>query len=246
MGPFLVGLQFLTRIHLRKETEWSDENFGKSVKWFPLIGGVLGLCLCALCFLLETVHAPLLTAFLLVCAEIFLTGALHIDGLTDAADGLFSGRSRERALAIMKDSLIGSFGMTAFVLLVGLKTTALASAGEDLYMILIAMPVIARFNMVVSICEYPYAREQGFGKSFATYRDAYAVPFAFVTALLPALWFGFPYLILAGVGILTGLFLNRWIVSKIGGTTGDTYGFVTEVTEAVLALVFVLLTGGVA
>ncbi len=246
MGPFLVGLQFLTRIHLRRETEWSDENFGKSVKWFPLIGGVLGLCLCTLYFVLETLNVPLLTAFLLVAAEIFLTGGLHIDGLTDAADGLFSGRSRERALAIMKDSLIGSFGLTAFVLLVFLKTTALASAGENLYPILIAMPVVGRLNMVVSICEYPYAREQGFGKSFATYRDAYAVPFAFVTALLPALYFKPGYLILVGIGILTGLFLNRWIVSKIGGTTGDTYGFVTEVTEAVLVLVFALLVGGAA
>ncbi len=246
MGPFLVGLQFLTRIHLRRETEWSDENFGKSVKWFPLIGGVVGLCLAALYFVLENFHAPLLTAFLLVAAEIFLTGGLLIDGLTDAADGLFSGRSRERALAIMKDSLIGSFGLMAFVLLVGLKTTALASAGGNLYLLLVAMPVVGRFNLVVSICEYPYAREQGFGKSFATYRDAYAVPFAFVTTLLPALYFGFLYLMLAGIGILTGLFLNRWIVSKIGGTTGDTYGFVTEITEAVLALCLVLLTGGAA
>ena len=244
MESFLVGLQFLTRIHLRRETKWSDENFGKSVKWFPLIGSVIGLCLCALYFALKFFNAPLLTAFLLVAAEIFLTGGLHIDGLTDAADGLFSGRSRERALAIMKDSLIGSFGLMAFVLLIGLKTTALASVEGNIYLLLIAMPVIGRLNMVVSVCEYPYAREQGFGKSFTAYRDRYAVWFAFTTALLPTLYFGFLYLILAGIGILTGLLLNHWIVVKIGGTTGDTYGFVTEVTEAVLAFVFVLLTGG--
>ncbi|HBK28005.1 MAG TPA: adenosylcobinamide-GDP ribazoletransferase, partial [Dialister sp.] len=61
---------------------------------------------------------------------------------------------------------------------------------------------------------------------------------------LPALYFGFVYLLLAGFAILLGLYLNRWVVSKIGGTTGDTYGFVNQITEAFIALLFVILTRG--
>lgn len=65
--------------------------------------------------------------------------------------------------------------------------------------------------------------------------------YAFFTAILPAVCFGLDYIILFSAAILFGLYLNSWIVEKIGGTTGDTYGFITEITEAFIAFLFVLL-----
>lgn len=244
MKSFLIALQFLTRFHLQKQTIWEEADLGKSVTWFPAVGWVIGLFLCLIQYLMKPLHLPVLTGFLLVAGEFFVTGAMHADGLMDTSDGLFSGRSRERSLEIMKDSLIGSFGLLAFVFLVLLKTFCLASIDTDMWGLLIAMPVIGRLNMVFSICEYPYARPFGMGKSFSEYRSAYAEPVALVLGLLPALIFGMPYMILAGAGILIGLYINRWIVSKIGGTTGDTYGFVTEISEALMALLFVILSKG--
>ncbi len=244
MNAFLVGLQFLTRIHISNRTVWNDEEFGKSVSYFPIIGWIIGAFLCLLYFLLEPLNVPLLTGFLLVVGELFLTGGTLADGLMDSSDGLFSGRSKERCLEIMKDSLIGSFGMLSILIYVLLTTLCLGSADTSLYLVLIAMPTLGRLNLVISICEYPYARPYGMGKSFAAYRSRWAVEVAAVTALLPALYFGFVYLILAGFAILLGLYLNRWVVSKIGGTTGDTYGFVNQITEAFIALLFVILTRG--
>ncbi len=244
MNAFLVGLQFLTRIHISNRTVWNDEEFGKSVSYFPIIGWIIGAFLCLLYFLLEPLNVPLLTGFLLVVGELFLTGGTLADGLMDSSDGLFSGRSKERCLEIMKDSLIGSFGMLSILIYVLLTTLCLGSADTSLYLVLIAMPTLGRLNLVISICEYPYARPYGMGKSFAAYRSRWAVEVAVVTALLPALYFGFVYLILAGFAILLGLYLNRWVVSKIGGTTGDTYGFVNQITEAFIALLFVILTRG--
>ena len=244
MNAFLVGLQFLTRIHISNRTVWNDEEFGKSVSYFPIIGWIIGAFLCLLYFLLEPLNVPLLTGFLLVVGELFLTGGTLADGLMDSSDGLFSGRSKERCLEIMKDSLIGSFGMLSILIYVLLTTLCLGSADTSLYLVLIAMPTLGRLNLVISICEYPYARPYGMGKSFAAYRSRWAVEVAAVTALLPALCFGFVYLILAGFAILLGLYLNRWVVSKIGGTTGDTYGFVNQITEAFIALLFVILTRG--
>ena len=244
MNAFLVGLQFLTRIHISNRTVWNDEEFGKSVSYFPIIGWIIGAFLCLLYFLLEPLNVPLLTGFLLVVGELFLTGGTLADGLMDSSDGLFSGRSKERCLEIMKDSLIGSFGMLSILIYVLLTTLCLGSADTSLYLVLIAMPTLGRLNLVISICEYPYARPYGMGKSFAAYRSRWAVEVATVTALLPALYFGFVYLILAGFAILLGLYLNRWVVSKIGGTTGDTYGFVNQITEAFIALLFVILTRG--
>lgn len=244
MRSFLIGLQFLTRIHLFRQTEWKEEDFGKSVSWFPVIGMVIGLVLSLIYFATAPMETPYLTAILLVAGEFAVTGAMHADGLMDTCDGLLSGRSRKRMLEIMKDSCVGSFGLLAFVFLVLIKTFALAEAGVSLYVLLIAMPAIGRLNMVISICEYPYARPYGIGKAFAAYRSRHAVLIGFVTALLPSLYFGMTYLVLAGAGLLTGLAANQWVVSKIGGTTGDTYGCVTEVSELVMAVLFVVLCRG--
>lgn len=244
MHSFLTGLQFLTRIHLHTQAEWKEEDFGKSVQWFPVVGMVIGLVLALIYLVLQPLGTPYLTAFFLVAGEFAVTGAMHADGLMDTCDGLFSGRSRERMLEIMKDSTVGSFGLLAFVFLVLLKTFALAEAGTSLYILLLAMPVIGRMNMVISICEYPYARPYGIGKAFAAYRSRHAVVIALFFSLLPALYFGMTYLVLAGVGLLAGLLLNHWVVGKIGGTTGDTYGCVTEVSEVVMAVFFVILCRG--
>lgn len=244
MNAFMVGLQFLTRIHISNKTVWNDEEFGKSVSFFPLIGWIIGAFMCALYYLLSPFHVPFLTGFLLVVGELFLTGGTLADGLMDSSDGLFSGRSKERSLEIMKDSLIGSFGMLSILIYILLTSLSLGSIEGSLYLVLIAMPTLGRLNLVISICEYPYARPYGMGKAFAAYRSPWAVEIALVTALLPAFYFGYLYIMLAGVSLLLGLHLNRWIVSKIGGTTGDTYGFVNQITEAAVALICVILTRG--
>lgn len=244
MNSFLVGLQFMTRIHISNNTIWKDEEFGKSVVWFPVYGWILGAFMCLIYYLLKPLDVPYLTAFLIVIGELFLSGGTLADGLMDSSDGLFSGRSRERSLEIMKDSLIGSFGMLSIIIFINLYTLSLGSTDVLLYPVLIAAPTLGRLNLVISICEYPYARPYGMGKAFATYRGEHAVAGAVVLALLPALYFGFTYLILAGAAVLLGLYLNQWIVRKIGGTTGDTYGFVNQITEMVLALLFLLITRG--
>lgn len=240
MNAFLIGLQFLTRIRIFPQKEWKNETFGKSVSYFPLIGFVIGLFSCGLYALLHRALTPEMMALIITAGEFFITGAMHADGLMDTFDGVLSGRSRERSLEIMKDSRIGSFGLLAFLFLVLFKLFGLAGTEGSLYMILIAMPVIGRLNMTVSICEYPYARPAGIGKAFAVFRSPHAMGHAFFWAFLPALYFGWVYLFLMGAGLLTGLAVNRWIVGKIGGVTGDTYGAVTEITELVILLLYMV------
>lgn len=244
MRSFLVGLQFLTRIHIDAQTEWKEEDFGKSVSWFPVIGWIVGILLCTIYFFMKPLNIPLLTGFILVISELAITGATLADGLMDSSDGLFSGRSRERSLEIMKDSLIGAFGLLSILVVTFLKTFSLAAADSYMYLLLIAMPTIGRLNLVISICEYPYARPYGIGRAFAVHRSPHAVSFAVLAAFLPALYFGYVYVILMGASLVLGLFLNRWIVGKIGGVTGDTYGFVTEITEAFIAFLFIIIVKG--
>ena len=129
MHSFLIGLQFLTRIRLVNQTEWTAEDFGRSTRFFPLVGLVLGICYASAAWLLVYTKGlfgmqALPTALLLIL-PLVLTGGLHADGFMDTADGVFSGRERERKLEIMKDSRVGSFGVVSFVLLMFVTTTAL-------------------------------------------------------------------------------------------------------------------------
>ena len=133
MNAFLVGLQFMTRIHISNNTIWKDEEFGKSVVWFPVYGWILGAFMCLIYTLLKPLNVPYLTAFLIVIGELFLSGGTLADGLMDSSDGLFSGRSRERSLEIMKDSLIGSFGMLSIIIFINLYTLSLGKPSSPLW-----------------------------------------------------------------------------------------------------------------
>lgn len=102
MTSFLIAFQFLSRIQLAKQTVWTNEDFGKSVIWFPLIGTIIGIFLAAVYVAASYLFAPLYTAVIVVAAWLYITGGLHADGYMDTADGILSGRSRERMLEILK------------------------------------------------------------------------------------------------------------------------------------------------
>lgn len=86
---------------------------------------------------------------------------------------------------------------------------------QAMLMLLIAMPTLGRLNLVISICNYNYARPYGMGKAFAAYHSKYTLLWAIFFAMLPALYFGFSYLFLMGISIIIGLGLNNWVVKKL-------------------------------
>ena len=115
MNSFLIGLQFLTRIFVVKQSVWTEKNFGESVKYFPAVGAVLGIFYASIVGAINFFSLPLFTGAVGFASMIILTGGIHCDGLMDSADGLFSGREREKILLIMKDSRAGSFGVVAMI-----------------------------------------------------------------------------------------------------------------------------------
>lgn len=282
MTPFFIALQFLTRLKIVNQTEWSVEDFGKSVVAFPYVGLIIGLIL-ALLYGILSPFIPLVPLMLiLVIAEFLITGGLHADGLMDTSDGLFSGRERDRKLEIMKDSRIGSFGVVAFVFVTLLKwqlLTAIPTA-EFIPMALIMMPLMSRWSLVLSIRSYPYAREQGMGAAFANLAPKHVITYntlstffmpiviLLIGVILYTLFYGvYSIFSVADVGYVVGLgvlvyatlgifqinivsmiityiinrILNHYIVKQLGGTTGDTYGFVVEVTEVLLLLIYIII-----
>ena len=242
MNSFLVGLQFLTRIHIARQTVWTADAFGRSTRFFPLVGLVLGICYALAAWLLVYfIGMRTLTAVLLLILPLLLTGGLHADGFMDTADGVFSGRERERKLEIMKDSRVGSFGVVSFVLLMFLQFALLLDMHPFLLVpALFIMPIIGRMAMVLAIACFPYARADGMGKTFADMADRKTI----VTASVMTVVFVLPCGLLASValmlGILFALLFCRAMTTTLGGVTGDVYGAVTVLTETLVLAVFSL------
>ncbi|WP_371368803.1 Adenosylcobinamide-GDP ribazoletransferase [Sporomusa rhizae] len=241
MQDFFTGLQFLTRIRIVEQTDWSLERFGSSVKYFTLIGAIIGLILAGLNYILSQFLPQHVLAAVIVMSEIIITGGLHCDGFMDTADGIFSGRSRERMLEIMKDSRVGANGVVAFGLLLLLKYSVIFDMTPTmLTTALVIMPIVGRLTMVISITSFPYARPDGMGKAFAEYAGRNALFVAAITALVIIIPLGLQAMISAGVAIMFGLAAARYFAKVLGGLTGDTYGAVTELTELITLLVFVI------
>lgn len=240
MKHFFVALQFLTRLKLVNQTNWTVEDFGRSVPYFPLIGIVVGASSALFYGLLLPFFGPQVTSLMTIVFQFLFTGGLHADGYMDTCDGLFSGRERERKLEIMKDSRVGANGVTGFLFLILLKWQFLASIvlpWQALTLVLI-YPILSKYGLTQSIRLFPYARPEGMGKAFAKDSPSNTLFVSTVIALLPVLYFGFLYVLLFVVALASNQIINRYCTKHLGGVTGDTYGFTSECTELIVMFGF--------
>jgi len=208
--------------------------------YFPLIGLLIAFIACLLPLAIgPSLHLPpFVLAALLTVALVCLTGGLHLDGLMDTCDGLFSGDRRERKLEIMHDSHVGAFGVLGGVCILLLKFAIFASL-DPLRLalaLLIALP-IARWAMVLAIYLFPSARLTGLGVAARQTVTRPRLLIAAITSLLIALVAG--HLIGFAVwmgGTLVPIIIGTWITYTLGGLTGDVYGALAETTEVVCFL----------
>jgi len=162
---FAAAVTLLTRVPLGRRVQIGEIDIERSLAWLPLVGTALGAALALAARGLEGRLDDGPAAVLIVGAWALATGAIHLDGLADSADAL-GGGDRERRLAIMRDSQIGSFGALALVLVVALKIALVAAVlarGHHLW--LIAIPAVGRVAASAMSATLPYAREQGTGRS---------------------------------------------------------------------------------
>lgn len=243
MRDFITCLEFLTRVRFSKRTDWRDEDFSRSVPYFPLVGLVIGSLLAAVNYGLFYIETPLfLRVTLLLLAEIIITGGLMYDGFMDTADGVFSARSRERMLEIMKDSHVGSNAVLAIIILLLLKITAyLELSGETLTWVLLTMSVATRTFMVVFIVNFPYARKEGIGHMFTKYAKPFYTYIAFAVCAGIIAACGLQYLAVAGICFTVTLIIAQYLKTQLGGLTGDTYGALTECGNVIYLLTAVFL-----
>ncbi len=253
MNKFLNLLQFLTRITVSKNLKYNND-MSDAIKFFPLVGMVIGFLLSILYYLISIISGGdvnLLLASLLVMAEAIITGGLHIDGFGDSFDGLFSYRSKERILEIMKDPTMGTNGIVAIVFLIILKITAIELAlQKNMIWILFAMPAVARFAPVAMSYKARSARKNGMGELFIGKCSRKNFWLAFLYALLALVFSSFLYeknylkTILYSTSLLIifiiSILFRKSVYKKIDGITGDILGCITEMSELVF-LIYILL-----
>ncbi len=246
------SLGFLSRIPVPSRFfEGDDGRMERTSGGFALAGIILSLLPALLLYALGHGHAPLLAATLATGILVLVTGGLHEDGLGDTMDGLGGGRDRERALAIMKDSRIGSYGALALVLSMLARITALATlvtAGSPTLaaLAMVATAGASRAAMVWHWRALPAAKPDGVAARVGV-PSGRSLRTALATALILALLLLAPFLSLAvvAVAIFAGLF-STWLFtdmirSRLGGHTGDTIGATQQVFEIVMLSTLALL-----
>ena len=241
MQRFLAAIRFLTIIPISGKMGHDDASLSGSLPFFPLVGLLIGTCTAVLSRLLVLLFPQPVVAVLTVIILLAISGGLHMDGLSDTADGFFSSRSRERILEIMRDSRAGAMGIMAVVVVLALKITTLSTMPPvRMGWAVFLMPIAGRVALLVCMSLLPYARPEG-GMATLFYSQSSKVAAIWGTVLLCIAGLlatgriGF----LACVLTMGFVFIfARYCRKKIGGATGDTLGAGCELAETMIALVF--------
>lgn len=225
-------------------------SFSRAVRAFPLAGVLVALIPALVLYTLSQTGDALVTSLIALALMVLMTGALHEDGLADAADGLGGGRDREHALSIMKDSRIGSYGVVAMLLSFLLRAASLAALARlDSSLAAVSMLAAACVSRSIMIWHWSAltpARTNGVAVAIgAPERTARNVALftgglmglVFVASHLGVMVAIFVLLVAAIAGQLFTAFVRR----KLGGHTGDTIGATQQVSEIVLLATLALI-----
>ena len=242
MNSFLIALQFITIIPVKKQLKYSEKEIAHSMLYYPFIGTIIGLILVLINFIGTQFLPTLVSDSLLLIFFVLLSGGIHLDGLADSFDGLFGGKNKKDILKIMSDSSIGVYGVLAVVLLLLFKFTLLSElliVRKNIFLIIV--PTISRWAMVMAVYLFPYAKKEGFGKAYKLYlKKKHVLGATFWVLLLTLILFFWKGALILGISFLIIWLIGDYITKKIDGLTGDNYGAINEILELVILLLMIL------
>lgn len=241
LESIVVAFQFLTRLYLPINVEWDTANLRRSLTWFGLVGAFIGVILAGAMTLFNRFDLiPAVSAIIILIIWIFITGGMHIDGISDMADGFFSMRDKEKTLEIMKDSHVGAFGVITIVFLLLIKFEMLKEfiIIEKNVWLLILPPTIARIAAGLVLSFYETTKKSGLGYTFHSSDPRIFWAIGFIVTLIISSILNIKSLIFIGIAILASNLMALWAKKKIGGLNGDIYGAIVETVE-VIGMVFI-------
>lgn len=244
-NSFLVAMQFMTRLPVPRGIPYSPDALAKSAVFFPAIGLLVGAGGGALYFLLSPHVGRDVIVVLILVYLVTVTGGLHEDALGDAADGFGGGREKDRVLAIMRDSRLGSFGTIAITLGLLARFVFLANLAPGKFIgFFITGQVLGRWTALPLAFFLPSARENEAGQGKLIAHNVTAVSLGAGTLLALAivaialrtagLWAALTAAVIAAA---SGFYYRR----RIGGITGDCLGATNQLTEIAIYLIGAVL-----
>lgn len=245
---FLVALQFLSRVPVPRWVGYQPAWLQDCLRHFPLVGALLGLWAGAWLLLGLSLWSVPVAAALALAALVWLSGGFHEDGLADSFDALGGTVSRERALEIMKDSRIGSYGALALLLVLGLKLalwTELAAQPLAALAALVWAQAVSRVAPVALVWSLPYAGDADHAKAkplaLQLSGAGLAVALAWCALLGAGLAFwqpeATPALLRSTLAaVLSAALCRLWLKRRLGGFTGDTLGATQQLSELAILL----------
>ena len=244
INQIVLLIQFMTRIYVPLKVEYSEEKLAKGIKYFPLIGYFIGLIIFVIANILNKyVDNKYIISLLIILLELKLVGLIHVDGLADSFDGLFSYRDKDKILEIMKDSRVGTNGVVILIFYYLAKLILIAeiiSRGD--MRCLIVYPIIARMSTSVNAGFGVYARDKGMSTGIIGINKMKDGIFSIILTLLLTILVYYNSGILKGIamlitGILFIFYFRQVVYKKIDGITGDTMGASLEMTGLIVLLV---------
>lgn len=232
MKSLLLAIAFLTRLPV-PQVDATADDFAKAIRWYPIAGALVGIAIT----LAATIGDAWIGALAALAVWVAITGALHLDGLADVADGLGAAHGdRTRLIAVMFDPHIGSFGTIALIVQLLAKLVllhAVIAAGQPLWM-LGAIPVAARFAPLIWARLLPPLKP-GLGAQVAAAvraRDIIGWALLLTAACAAVPWLAATPLLIAAFAL--------WAWRRLGGVSGDVHGAGIELLETGLLGAFIL------
>jgi adenosylcobinamide-GDP ribazoletransferase len=239
---FFTAVQFLTRIPC-PNSEFRSEYMVNSLVYYPVVGLILGTILTVAHLGFKVLFPESITAALTTTLYVILTGGLHLDGLIDTVDGLFSNRPKSQVMEIMKDSRVGALGVIAAIIVFIIKYSIFQNLGQNIPLTGLIIVLIAnRWGLILLITFFPYVRKEGLGKFFQTKSNKMFFLVSTLIALILVILIEW-YIGLLSMGI-TALFAwlyGKKVTATLGGMTGDTYGAFIELSEIIIFLILTLI-----
>lgn len=234
MKGVILSLQFLTRLPLPR-VQATEQEFAASMRWFPVAGVAVGAAV-MLPWVLINAYEPWLAALAGLIGWVAMTGALHLDGLADVADGMGAAhRGKDRLSAVMADPHVGSFAVVVLVLQLLAKLLLLHSLPLASWPALLLVPILARIAPIAWALYMPSLHD-GLGSSFRSHIRLLHLVIWSIVATVGAIMFA-PSLLV--VFALVPVW-RWWLLSRLGGISGDGHGAGIELIETALLIALVI------
>jgi adenosylcobinamide-GDP ribazoletransferase len=234
MRHFISAIQFITIIPVGRADSFEPP---KMIPYFPIVGLFLGLLTALFDQFATALWSRPVASLLDILFLAVLTGAFHLDGLGDAADGLLGQRPKEKALTIMKDSRLGTMGLVAIVFGLALKWAGIAGLDANRTLLLIIVPAYARGGMLFGMRFLEYGRpDGGTGLDFFKNRLEWTAFWGLTAPVALSLFLGWTALWLNLSFVALTTVLIWYYKRRVGCITGDMLGAMAEILESGLFL----------